>query len=75
MSQSADSMHDACLPGRRSELRAAFRKERRRRRHSAEFGDAINRGLKANLGLLTNEQSSREVRAERFAPSAAYCRK
>lgn len=30
------------------------------------LGDAINRGLKANLGLLTSEQSSREVRAERL---------
>jgi outer membrane protein TolC len=28
--------------------------------------DAIDRGLKANLGLLTNEQSSLEVRAERL---------
>ena len=28
------------------------------------LGDAINRGLKANLGLLTNEQSSREIRAQ-----------
>lgn len=30
------------------------------------LGDAINRGLKANLGLLTSQQSSREVRAERL---------
>ncbi len=30
------------------------------------LGDAINRGLKANLGLLTSEQSSRETRAERY---------
>ena len=30
------------------------------------LNDAINRGLKANLGLLTNEQSSLEVRAERL---------
>jgi outer membrane protein TolC len=30
------------------------------------FADAINRGLKANLGLLTSEQSSREIRAERL---------
>jgi outer membrane protein TolC len=30
------------------------------------LGDAINRGLKANLGLLTSEQASREVRAQRF---------
>lgn len=29
------------------------------------FGEAINRGLKANLGFLTSEQSSREVRAQR----------
>jgi outer membrane protein TolC len=28
------------------------------------FGDAINRGLKANLGLLTSQQSSEEVRAQ-----------
>jgi outer membrane protein TolC len=30
------------------------------------LGDAINRGLKANLGLLTSEQSSRQTRAERY---------
>ena len=30
------------------------------------LGDAIDRGLKANLGLLTSEQSSREVRAQRL---------
>ncbi len=30
------------------------------------LGDAIDRGLKANLGLLTTEQSSRETRAQRF---------
>ncbi len=30
------------------------------------LADAINRGLKANLGLLTSEQASREVRAERL---------
>ena len=30
------------------------------------LGEAINRALKANLGLLTNEQSSREVRAQRL---------
>ena len=29
------------------------------------LADAINRGLKANLGLLTTEQASREARAER----------
>jgi len=28
--------------------------------------DAVERGLKANLGLLTSQQSSREVRAERY---------
>jgi len=33
---------------------------------SLTIGDAINRGLKANLGLLTSEQSSREIRAERM---------
>lgn len=30
------------------------------------LGDAIDRGLKANLGLLTSEQASREIRAERI---------
>ncbi len=30
------------------------------------LNDAIDRGLKTNLGLLTSEQSSREVRAERY---------
>jgi outer membrane protein TolC len=30
------------------------------------LGEAISRGLKANLGLLTSEQASREVRAQRF---------
>ncbi len=30
------------------------------------LGDAVTRGLKANLGLLTSEQSSREIRAERL---------
>jgi outer membrane protein TolC len=30
------------------------------------LGAAINRGLRANLGLLTSEQSSREIRAERY---------
>jgi len=35
------------------------------------LGEAIDRGLKANLGLLTNEQSSREVRAERLRALAA----
>ncbi len=35
------------------------------------LGDAVNRGLKANLGLLTNEQSSREVRAERLRALSA----
>ena len=28
--------------------------------------EAVNRGLKANLGLLTSQESSREVRAERY---------
>ncbi|MFL6351525.1 MAG: TolC family protein [Bryobacteraceae bacterium] len=30
------------------------------------LADAINRGLKTNLGLLTSEQSSRQTRAERY---------
>ena len=30
------------------------------------LGDAIDRGLKANLGLLTSQQSSVEVRAQRY---------
>ena len=30
------------------------------------LGEAITRGLKANLGLLTNLQSSREIRAQRL---------
>jgi outer membrane protein TolC len=30
------------------------------------LADAINRGLRANLGLLTSEQSSRQTRAERY---------
>ena len=30
------------------------------------FGDAIDRGLKANLGLLTTEQADREIRAQRM---------
>jgi outer membrane protein TolC len=30
------------------------------------LADAIKRGLKANLGLLTSEQSSRQTRAERY---------
>ncbi|MBV9034994.1 MAG: TolC family protein [Acidobacteriaceae bacterium] len=30
------------------------------------LSDAVNRGLKANLGLLTSEQASREVRAQRL---------
>jgi outer membrane protein TolC len=38
---------------------------------SLTIGDAINRGLKANLGLLTSEQSSREVRAERMRALSA----
>ena len=35
------------------------------------LGDAINRGIRANLGLLTNEQSSREIRAERLRALSA----
>ena len=35
------------------------------------LGDAINRGLRANLGLLTNEQSSREIRAQRLRALSA----
>ncbi len=35
------------------------------------FGDAIDRGLKANLGLLTSEQSSREIRAQRLRALSA----
>jgi outer membrane protein TolC len=30
------------------------------------LGDAIDRGLRANLGLLTSEQSSVEIRAQRY---------
>jgi len=30
------------------------------------LGEAIDRGLKANLALLTNEQASRETRADRY---------
>ncbi len=30
------------------------------------LSDAITRGLKANLGLLTSEQSSNEIRAQRY---------
>ena len=30
------------------------------------LADAVNRGLRANLGLLTSRQSSNEVRAERY---------
>jgi outer membrane protein TolC len=33
---------------------------------SLTLADAIQRGLKANLGLLTSEQSSRQTRAERY---------
>lgn len=33
---------------------------------SLSLGEAITRGLKANLGLLTSEQSSREIRAQRL---------
>lgn len=35
------------------------------------LGDALNRGLKANLGLLMSEQSSREIRAERLRTLSA----
>lgn len=35
------------------------------------LNDAINRGLKANLGLLTNVESSREIRAERLRALSA----
>ena len=35
------------------------------------FSDAIDRGLKANLGLLTSQQSSREVRAARLRALSA----
>ncbi|MBV8896663.1 MAG: TolC family protein [Acidobacteriaceae bacterium] len=38
---------------------------------SLTLGDAINRGLKANLGLLTNQESSRQVRAERYRALSA----
>lgn len=38
---------------------------------SLSFGDAITRGLKANLGLLTSQQSSREIRAERLRALSA----
>jgi len=31
-----------------------------------DLKDAVDRGLKANLGFLTSEQASREVRAERY---------
>lgn len=35
------------------------------------FGDAIGRGLKTNLGLLTSQQSSEEVRAQRLRALSA----
>ena len=35
------------------------------------FGSAITKGLKANLGLLTSEQSSREIRAQRLRALSA----
>ena len=35
------------------------------------LGDAINRGLKANLGLLTSQEASSEVRAERYRALSA----
>lgn len=38
---------------------------------SLSIGSAINRGLHANLGFLTSEQSSREVRAQRLRALSA----
>jgi outer membrane protein TolC len=38
---------------------------------SLGFFDAISRGLKANLGLLTSQQSSEEVRAQRIRALSA----
>jgi outer membrane protein TolC len=38
---------------------------------SLSMADALNRGLKANLGLLTSEQTSNEVRAQRLAALSA----
>jgi outer membrane protein TolC len=35
------------------------------------FADAIERGLKTNLGLLTSEQSSEELRAQRYRALSA----
>ncbi len=35
------------------------------------FADAIDRGLKTNLGILTSEQSSEEVRAQRLRALSA----
>jgi outer membrane protein TolC len=35
------------------------------------FGEAINRGLKANLGLLTSQQTREEVRAQRVRALSA----
>ena len=35
------------------------------------FADAIDRGLKANLGILTSEQSSEEVRSQRLRALSA----
>jgi outer membrane protein TolC len=35
------------------------------------MGDAINRGLKANLGLLTSQESSVEVRSQRYRALSA----
>jgi outer membrane protein TolC len=35
------------------------------------FGEAINRGLKANLGLLTSQQTREEVRAQRIRALSA----
>ncbi len=36
------------------------------------FSDAIERGLKTNLGVLTSEQSSEEVRAQRLRALSAF---
>ena len=38
---------------------------------SLTMADAITRGLRANLGLLTSQQTSREVRAERYRALSA----
>ena len=47
--------------------KAAYRRAQRRIRPIAiSIGEAIDRGLKANLGLLTSQQSSEEIRAQRL---------